>query len=87
MIRALCQCKQVLYIDEQTGHKFADNSASMLHRCQPQLIPLYNEIYGIKVRRSEASIALAITDEAMRLGIDPFRARSRRKGDYLEVFA
>lgn len=37
------------------------------------------------VRRSEASIALAITDEAIRVGIDPFRAHSRRKGDYLEV--
>ena len=79
----LCTCKQRVFLDNETGHKFNSQSTDQPHRCQPQPVPLFEMFNGIKCDRREESIARDVTAEALRVGLDAFKVRTYRKGDYL----
>ena len=84
-MRQTCQvCKQQVYIDDETQHKF-DNYPDYPHRCQikPNPIRLYDNIGGIQFDRREESIARDITDETIRCKLDPYKVRVVRQGDFL----
>ena len=53
--------------------------------CVAQPIKLLEVFNGIVCYRREDSIAFAITQEALRLKLDPFTVKTERKGDELFV--
>lgn len=94
MIRAICQCKSKIYIDQETGKKFDHPSSEYPHRCQSQPIPLYvREFYYHKqyvkldfyVPESEQVIASKIVQQAVNLGLNPYVVKTERRGDNLYI--
>lgn len=79
----ICHCKQRVYEDQETKNRFNDQAASLPHKCQAQPIPLFENMNGIICHRREESIARDITAEALKVGADPFKVQTVRKGDYL----
>lgn len=73
------------YYDRETNRKF--NSNELPHACQSKPIPLYETFNGIVCRRNEGYIAADITRAAQALGLNPFRVRTVKSGDFLIVKA
>lgn len=94
MILAICQCKARIYIDQTTGKKFDRDSSEYPHQCQSQTIPLYvREFYYRKqyvkldfyAPESEQVISSKIVQQAVNLGLDPYKVRTERRGDNLYI--
>ena len=83
MLRAICQCKATVYIDPDTGKKFSENSSEYPHKCELPKIPLYEDFNGISCYRSQHYIAADQTRIALQFGLDPYKIRAERRGDYL----
>lgn len=66
-----------------------DVSRELPHVCksrpklQPNPIPRYDVVGGIEFDRKETSIALAITKECLRCGLDPFKVRIEVRSHFL----
>lgn len=87
MIRAICKCKAVIYIDSETGHKFASQSTDDPHSCEIPKISLFKVDNGVHYPRKDEYISRDITNTAVEHNINPFTVKVQRQGDYLVIKA
>jgi hypothetical protein len=83
-------CGRLITIDYEIrsssgGPRILDAETERPHICQGRVY-LFDHSLGFAVRKSEVTIAFNITAEAIRLGINPYRVRTKRAGDYLVVY-
>ena len=86
----VCQTQGLVWsenVNSQGKHYLYNENTGQSHACKPKLkpnaIPIYDYVGGIVFDRKPESLALAITTEALRCNLDPFKVRTERKGAFI----
>jgi hypothetical protein len=85
-----CQCEVRLDYDRpdpatRKPYTVIDIQRELPHVCRPKPNPIakFDTMNGITFDRRPESLALAITNEALRCGLDPFKVRVEVRGEWL----
>lgn len=87
----VCQLQGLVWSENPsptTGkHYLFNENTGQVHNCkpkvQPNAIPVYDNMDGITFDRKPESLALAITNECLRVGLNPFTVKLERKGSFI----
>lgn len=80
-----CQTCQKDCLKDNDTQRLFDEYPYKPHRCSfpPRPIPRFAEMNGVLLYRRPEEIALAITNEAVRCFMDPYKVKVEVRGDFL----